>query len=103
MITVVSVLRLEREGPRSLRVLPFYSIVGVRKSMHRNRAQEYLRSASASRVRCLQARIPYNSLVEQMGVHRAPLAVFAARSLAAYANRALRDEIQAQLDASSRT
>jgi cellulose biosynthesis protein BcsQ len=90
---------LEREGPRSLRVLPFYSMVDVRKSMHRNICE----APAPGRVPCLQTRIPYNSLVEQMGVHRAPLAVFAARSPAAYAYRALWDEIQTELDASSRT
>lgn len=90
---------LEREGPQSLRVLPFYSMVDVRKSMHRNICEGPVPDRVPNRVRWLEARIPYNSLVEQMGVHRAPLAVFAARSPAAYAYRALWDEIQTELDA----
>lgn len=90
---------LEREGPQSLRVLPFYSMVDVRKSLHRDICE----AVAPDRVRFLGARIPYNSLVEQMGVQRAPLEVFAARSPAAYAYRALWDEIQTELGVSSRT
>lgn len=77
-----------------MRVLPFYSMVDVRKSMHRNICE-------ANSARCLETRIPYASLVEQMGSHRAPLSVYAARSPAAYAYRALWDEIQTELNAPS--
>jgi len=88
---------LQRAGPRSLRVLPFYSMVDARKSLH----NEICSYTERKGVRFLNARIPYASLVEQMGVRRAPLEVYAARSPAAYAYRALWDEILAELDSSS--
>ena len=85
---------LERKGPRSLRVLPFYSMVDSRKSLHRNICDTPREKGPP----CLETGIPYATLVEQMGVRRAPLPVYAARSRAALAYRALWEEIQAQLD-----
>jgi len=64
---------LEEEGPRHLRVLPFYSMVDLRKALHR----EISREAELSGVRVLEARIPYSSDVEKMGTRRAPLAAHA--------------------------
>ncbi len=84
---------LKREGPDSLRVLPFFSMVDSRKSMHK----QICNASGGKHVCCLETRIPYASLVEQMGVYRAPINVYAARSPAAYAYRALWDEIQAEL------
>jgi cellulose biosynthesis protein BcsQ len=90
---------LERNGPQSLRVLPFFSMVDLRKSLHKT----ICNAAPGKGVRFLKTRIPYASVVEQMGVRRAPVSVFAARSAVDYAYRALWDEIQIELDAPAAT
>ena len=86
---------LQRNGPQSLRVLPFFSMVDARKSLHK----KICAAAPSKAVRFLKTRIPYASVVEQMGVHRAPVSAFAARSPIDYAYRALWDDIQTELDA----
>lgn len=85
---------LERNGPHGLRVLPFFSMVDFRKTMHKNICD----NPPVKAARFLKARIPYASVVEQMGVHRAPVSAFAARSPVAYAYYDLWDEIQRELD-----
>lgn len=62
-------------------LLPFFSMVDRRKRLHR----EVVVSFSAQHAEALRTYIPYASLVEQMGVHRAPVGVFAAHSDAARA------------------
>lgn len=66
-------------------LLPFFSMVDRRKRLHR----EIVVSFSAQHAEALRTYIPYASLVEQMGVHRAPVGVFAASSEAARAFTAL--------------
>ncbi len=85
---------LERRGRRSPAVLPFFSMVDERKSMHRRICKDKRALAYDP----LEARIPYSSEVERMGEHRAPLSTYAARSKPAKAYARLGDEIHAYLD-----
>lgn len=62
-------------GPR---ILPFWSMVDGRKTMHR----EIIAQTERGGRPFLQSRIPYSSHVESMGIHRAPLASFAPRARA---------------------
>ena len=90
---------LRKDGPAGLQVYPFFSMVDQRKKMHRqalemlgDRSYRYRRVAKP-----LKTRIPYSSLVEQMGVHRTPLHHFSYRSPAAEAYRQLWQEIEPRL------
>lgn len=75
---------------RNPQVLPFFCMVDRRKALHRE-----VTSATSDLVEpMLQTRIPYSSVVEQMGIRRAPLATFAASSAAALAYDRLWSEIQ---------
>lgn len=82
---------LKREGPRRVRVMPFYSMLDARKSLQRRICEATARSSGF-----LRARIPYASLVEQMGVRRAPLPAYAAASPASLAFEALWREVEAR-------
>ena len=81
-----------KAGRRGLAVLPFLSMVDRRKAMHRElveRCQEdpaFLRTA-----------VPAASVVEKMGIHRAPLAAYAPSSAAAKSFAALWDEVASRL------
>lgn len=79
----------ESDEPRP-KVLAFYSMVDRRKSLHR----EVMRQLSAVRSDMAGTPIPALSLIEQMAVHRAPLAAFAPSSQAAHAYERLWEEAQ---------
>jgi len=81
---------LSERGYRSDRVHAFFSMVDGRKRLHR----ELIAEARAKGWRLLHTMIPYLSHIEQMGVHRAPVAAFAATSPAAAAYRQLWQETQ---------
>jgi chromosome partitioning protein len=66
---------LEREHKSSVQLLPLFSMVDGRRSLHRLAMEEYPD----------WPRIPYASVVEQMAMHRAPLSFFAKRTIAAEA------------------
>jgi cellulose biosynthesis protein BcsQ len=83
---------LQREGPKRTRVLPFYSMVDARKSLQRRICE-----ATAGNARFLSSRIPYASLVEQMGERRAPLPAFAPTSAPARAFEHLWREVETRL------
>lgn len=74
-------------------VLPFFCMVDRRKSLHRKTIEE----AKNDELGMLSSSIPYASQVEQMGVHREPLALFAHRSAASEAYDALWREIRGRL------
>jgi cellulose biosynthesis protein BcsQ len=83
---------LRREGIE-MELLPFFSMVDRRKSLHRE-----VCDASGDRpIPFLESWIPYSSVVEQMSVRREPLAVFARSSRAGRAYAALWDEIAARV------
>jgi cellulose biosynthesis protein BcsQ len=74
-------------------VLPFGSMVDRRKKLHRTVMREL-----AERVpNFLPTAVPSSSVIEQMGVARAPVGVFAPQSPAAATFRALWDDIAARL------
>ena len=76
-----------------LRVLPFFSMVDRRKSMHR----DLLRQLPAIYDGFLHSIIPYASDVEKMGVYRAPLGRFAPLCPAQSAYEQLWREVQQRL------
>lgn len=82
---------LREEGPRRLALLPFYSMVDARKSLQRRICEE-----SAGEHRFLETRIPYASVVEQMGEHRAPVALYSPGGAATRAFEALWREVEAR-------
>lgn len=62
-----------------LKVLPFFSMVDKRKKLH----LETMASMAGAAGEVLQTAIPYLSIIESMGVKRAPVGAFAPRSAAA--------------------
>jgi len=75
---------LDENGLR-VRVRPFFCMADRRKGLHR----EIIDSRGRSPSRFLDTTIPYSSTVERMGIHRAPLAVYAPGSEADAAYREL--------------
>jgi len=74
-------------------VWPFYALADRRKHLHK----EILDSQPDTRVPLLATVIPYHSEVERMGLHRAPVAEYAAASPAASAYAALWREVAERL------
>ena len=70
--------------------LPFFCMVDRRKKMHRE-----IMVAAAGEDEWLRAAIPFASVVEQMGLHRAPVTHYARRTPAAIAYAKLWEEILA--------
>ena len=77
------------------KVMSFFSMVDRRKLLHR----QIVDNPPDFKDDLLEANIPYNSLVEMMGVERAPLVDFAANSPAARCYEALWADIKQQLPA----
>lgn len=84
--------RTER-GLDNLQLIPFFSMVDRRKSLHR----EILEQLPAECPELLNTYIPYASEVEQMGVHCAPVGQYAASSRAGLAFEALWAELRPRL------
>ncbi|NNG11667.1 MAG: AAA family ATPase [Halobacteria archaeon] len=77
-----------------VKVLPFFSMVDRREELHRSIVDtppDYIENL-------LQTAIPYDSNVERMGTHRAPLAEFAPNTRSARCYQALWEDIKQQLD-----
>jgi cellulose biosynthesis protein BcsQ len=83
---------LEKRGPR-LRVLPFFCMVDRRKKLHRRITE----TAEGAPYRFLETAIPYATVVEQMGLFRAPVGAFAWNSPASLAYRKLWEEVLERL------
>ncbi len=88
---------LQQQGPEGLIAQPFLCMVDRRRKLHRQALQQlasgthdYRRTAEP-----LDAWIPYSSLVEQMGLYRTPLHVFAYSSKPGRAFMNLWREIEA--------
>ena len=77
------------EGWNDLALVPFFSMVDRRKSLHR----ELMESTRKPFPTILAAEIPYWSEIERMSVRRAPLPAYAPKSEAAQAYSALWAEI----------
>ncbi len=83
----------KQQGIGQTKVLPFFVMVDRRKKMHRLIVQH----PPSFMPSVLKSYIPYASEVEQMGVHRAPVSVFAAQSRAAKCYRDMWDELRLHL------
>jgi cellulose biosynthesis protein BcsQ len=79
------VTHLRESGNDALRVLPFFCMADRRKALHRH----ILDARNGGGHEFLRTSIPYSSVVEQMGLHRTPVAVFAPGSEADRAYREL--------------
>ena len=83
----------QENGYRTDRVLAFFSMVDGRKRLHR----ELMAQARREFTGVLQTPIPHLSQIEQMGLHRAPVPVFAPGSAAATAYQGLWSELAARM------
>jgi chromosome partitioning protein len=85
MRTLVQLGRFHRKelklAPRAPRLIPFLSMVDCRKSLH----NQIVRLVQARPESFLRTAIPNASVVEQMGIRRAPVCEFAPRSVPAAA------------------
>jgi chromosome partitioning protein len=73
----------------TLKVMPFFSMVDKRKKLH----LETLNTGPTDIKGLLRTNIPYLSIIENMGVRRAPVGVFAPKSYAATIYGALWTEV----------
>ena len=83
-------VHLEKRGRRQAQLLPFFSMVDRRKKLHRHLCD----GDGALRRGMLGASIPNATLVEQMGLHRAPVGAWAPSSPAAWAYEELWREVR---------
>lgn len=88
---------LAAEGLTDVAVWPFFALADRRKRLH----QGILATTPDPRTTMLSTVIPYRSEVEQMGVHRAPVATYAPDSQAAEAYAALWREVAGRLGVAS--
>jgi cellulose biosynthesis protein BcsQ len=72
------------------RIYPFFSMVDRHKKMHK----ELMLSVSRDFNGVLKSFVPYLAQVEKMGIYRAPVAVFAPRSLASKSYQNLWSKVQ---------
>jgi len=86
---------VERAGWPDLRILPFFSMVDRRRSLH----EEAIEGARAEFPGILKTEVPYWSDIERMTVRRAPLPSFAPSSPAALVYEALWQETVKRLAA----
>jgi chromosome partitioning protein len=77
-----------------LAVLPFFSMVDRRKSLH----QDMIASAREQFPELLSTEIPYWSEIERMSLRRAPLPAYAPASAAGQVYSALWQEIESRID-----
>lgn len=82
---------MQKHGFDTSKAVPFFSMVDRRKKLH----AEKMFDLSHSFTQHLQTRIPNSSLIEQMGVYRAPLMAYSRNSEPAQAYRELWSEIKA--------
>jgi len=83
----------KQQGISQKKVIPFFVMVDRRKNLHRIIVQH----PPTFMPTVLKSFIPYASEVERMGVHRAPVNVFASRSRAARCYRSMWDELRPYL------
>ncbi len=89
--TLGQLLDFRREnGLDQMLVLPFFAMVDRRKRLHRDTVEQWSRERSD----VLFTQIPYASEVEQMGLRREPLALYAATSRASRCYESLWWEIK---------
>jgi cellulose biosynthesis protein BcsQ len=81
------------EGWADLLLLPFFSMVDRRKSLH----EEVIANTREQFPMMLATEVPYMSDIERMSVRRAPIPAFAPRSAAAQIYSALWAEVAARM------
>jgi chromosome partitioning protein len=89
---------VEREHWSDLELLPFFSMVDRRRSLHR----DFIASTRRMFPGMLATEVPYRSEIERMSLERAPLAAHAPSGEAAQVYRALWAEIAPHLQEGSR-
>jgi cellulose biosynthesis protein BcsQ len=83
------------EGWTDMRLLPFFSMVDRRKSLH----HEVIASTRADFPALLATEVPYSSEIERMTQRRAPLPAFSPRSAVGQVYAALWAEVEAHMGA----
>jgi len=98
--TVLSLRTLEQlldfckdRGLRTFKILPFFSMVDRRKSLHRN----IVDSPPTDRVNFLKTSIGYDSAVERMGLSRTPIGSSSGNSVSARRYRSLWKEVRERI------
>jgi len=76
------------------KLTPFFSMVQSQKSLHKD---TIARLSQSHRKRFLSTQVPFSADIEKMGIHRAPVATFAAFKPAAKAYGSLQKEIRKRL------
>lgn len=89
---------LRREQWADLQLLPFFSMVDRRRSLHR----DFIANTRAMFPQLLATEVPYRSEIERMTLERAPLPALAPHGAAAQIYTALWAEIQPRLGAAAR-
>lgn len=82
-----------KKGWNDLRVLPFFSMVDRRKTLHKETIEELRRRYPA----ILETEVPYGSEFERLAARRAPVESYAPASAAAEIYRRLWQEIETRL------
>ena len=92
--TLIQLLDFCRDNKvKEVKVLPFFSMVDRRKSLHRN----IVDTPPKNRISFLKTSIPYASEVERMGVYRAPLGTIKGCHMSAHRYQALWDEVKERM------
>jgi cellulose biosynthesis protein BcsQ len=84
---------IEEQGWVDLALLPFFSMVDIRRSLH----QELMVSTRKQFPSILKTEVPYWSTIERMTLRRAPLPAFAPTSMATRIYTALWEEISERM------
>lgn len=84
--------RLKKLDRSPKQVLPFFSMVDMRRRLHK----EWVESPPESLKNPLKTVIPYSAAIEKMGENRAPVEVYAGNSPAAEAYRQLWREVRSR-------
>jgi cellulose biosynthesis protein BcsQ len=84
---------IAHQGWADIKLLPFFSMVDRRKSLHR----ELIASTREQFPSILTTEVPYSSEIERMTLRRAPLPAFAPKSMAGQTYAALWAEIEPHL------
>lgn len=82
---------------KRLQVIAFFCMFDRRKKLHR---EIYATATASGATEMLRTAIPYSSVVEQMGLYRAPLSVFAKSSFPARAYEELAAELLSRFEES---
>jgi chromosome partitioning protein len=84
---------IEANGWADLALLPFFSMVDSRKSLH----HEVIESARAQFPALLTTQVPYSSEIERMTLRRAPIPAYAPKSAAGQIYATLWAELEARI------